>query len=315
MNIGSCESRSRSTDWFEAMQRGRFERAWQINEDDRQQRQQRNYVKHQGPRHLQHIWDGAPLGGRRVLVRCYHGLGDTVQFARFAAPLREIAREVIMWCQPELVSAIARVEGVDRVVALHDGPPDVSFDVDVESMELAYALRASAAMIRCGPYLSPRWRQPSARPCRRVGVVWQAAGYNRQRNLPAAALAPLADVEGVELLSLQCGAAARDRVAIPARDASCPSIELLIETIRQLDLVISIDTMVAHVAGAIGAPVWTLLPRECDWRWPSEGRRTWWYPTMRLFRQRRADDWEFAVQEVREHLCAWSTGRTDLLVS
>jgi hypothetical protein len=297
------------------MQRGSFERAWQINEDDRRQRQQRNYVKHRGPRHLQHIWDGTPLGGRRVLVRCYHGLGDTIQFARFAAPLKRIAQEVIMWCQPELVSVISRVEGVDRVAALHDGAPDVTFDVDIESMELACALRASRAIIGCGPYVSPRWRKSPPDGALRVGLVWQAGDYSPERNLPAAALAPLGDLDAVELVSLQRGPAARDAVDIPARDASSASVEMLIQTIGRLDLVISIDTMVAHVAAAMGAPVWVLLARECDWRWPAEGRETWWYPTMRLFRQRRSGDWAGVVEEVKERLAAWTADQGTILVS
>src|SRR5690606_11292785 len=111
--------------------------------------------KHEGPRHLQTIWDGRPLRGRRVLVRCYHGLGDTIQFIRFAAPLRAIARHVIVWVQPKLLPLIATVAGVDEALPLNDGTPNSVFDADIEIMELAHALRVDAEAIRRPlPYLA-----------------------------------------------------------------------------------------------------------------------------------------------------------------
>src|SRR5436305_9177104 len=142
-------------DWAAAMRAHDFARAWAINEDDLARRIAENAPKHQGPRHLQHIWRGEPLAGARVLVRCYHGLGDTLQFIRFAAPLRKIAREVTVWVQPELLPLVERVEGVDRALPLHDGAPHVDYDVDIEIMELAFALRATRNMIARVPYLAP----------------------------------------------------------------------------------------------------------------------------------------------------------------
>src|SRR3954452_6301325 len=132
-NGGHTES-----EWTAAMRANDFARAWAINDRDLARRIARNAPKHEGPRHLQHIWRGEPLEGARVLVRCYHGLGDTLQFIRFAAPLRRVAREVIVWCQPELMGLVKSVAGVDRALPLHDGTVDVEFDVDVELMELPY---------------------------------------------------------------------------------------------------------------------------------------------------------------------------------
>jgi hypothetical protein len=105
-------------------------------------------AKHTGERHLQRIWLGEDLAGKRVLVRCYHGLGDTIQFIRFAKPLRAVASEVIVWAQPELIPLLRAAEGVDRLIPLHDGTPDVGYDVDIEIMELAHALRVTTDIIQ-----------------------------------------------------------------------------------------------------------------------------------------------------------------------
>src|SRR3954463_10313085 len=163
VEVPSRPSKRMRDDWTAAMRAHDFARAWEINDRDLAQRIAAGDPKHRGPRHLQHIWRGEPLYGARVLVRCYHGLGDTLQFIRFAAPLRKIAREVIVWVQPELLPLIARVEGVDRALPLHDGEPDVDHDVDIEVMELAYALKATPAMIRRVPYLAADARRSQFR--------------------------------------------------------------------------------------------------------------------------------------------------------
>src|SRR5947209_4128878 len=142
------------SEWMAAMRMHDFARAWSINRRDLARRVAASGPKHEGPRHLQHIWHGEPLEGARVLVRCYHGLGDTLQFVRFAKPLRRIAREVIVWVQPELLHLAAGARGVDRVLPLHDGKPDVEYDVDIEIMELAFALRATRELIEDVPYLA-----------------------------------------------------------------------------------------------------------------------------------------------------------------
>ncbi|MBV9531256.1 MAG: hypothetical protein JO283_09340, partial [Bradyrhizobium sp.] len=129
--------------WIAAMRAGDFARAWQISDCDLAAVRRKDPPKHEGPRHRQRIWRGEPLRSRRVLVRCYHGLGDTIQFARFLSPLRQIASEVILWCQPELLSVMATVDGVDRILPLHDGTPDLDFDVDIEIMEIPHAIRAT----------------------------------------------------------------------------------------------------------------------------------------------------------------------------
>ena len=133
--------------WAEALRRNDFQSAWRLSDASLAEHRFSGVAKHAGERHLQRIWRGEDLKNRSVLVRCYHGLGDTIQFIRFAKPLREIAREVIVWSQPELLSLVRQVNGVDRVLPLHEGTPDASFDVDIEVMELAHALRVTSQLI------------------------------------------------------------------------------------------------------------------------------------------------------------------------
>jgi hypothetical protein len=284
------------------MQSGNFARAWNISDAYLRARLAAGISPHAGPRHLQHIWDGSPLADKRVLVRCYHGLGDTIQFVRFAAPLRKIAREVIVWAQPPLLPLLATAPGVDRVLPLHDGTPDVAFDCDIEIMELAHALRIDDLSIRCAvPYLfvdEQRTPLPKRRQELAVGLVWRAGDWDERRSLPVNLLSELTDVSGARLFSLQCGPAAAERSRIPAEDIASSDVERTAVTLRRLDLLISVDTFVAHLAGALGVNVWLLLHAECDWRWMQNRTDTPWYPAMRLFRQRSTGDWPGLIEEV-----------------
>jgi hypothetical protein len=288
--------------WVRAMQCGNFARAWEVSDACLQARLAAGVPPHTGPRHLQHIWDGRPLADKRVLVRCYHGLGDTIQFIRFAAPLRKIAREVVVWTQPSLLPLLATTAGVDRVLPLHDGTPNVDFDCDLEIMELAHALRIDERSIRCAvPYIFAEREQADFSRGRRnlaVGVVWRAGNWDDRRSIPAYFLSALSHVSGVRLFSLQCGAAAAEACRIPAEDIASSDVERTAATLRRLDLVISVDTFAAHLAGALGVPVWLLLHADCDWRWMRGRADSPWYPTMRLFRQPSAGNWPAVVEEV-----------------
>lgn len=279
-----------------------FARAWGINDRDLTRRIAENAPRHEGPRHLQHIWRGEPLEIARVLVRCYHGLGDTLQFIRFAKPLRRIAREVILWVQPELLRLVGNAPGVDRVLPLHDGTPDADYDIDIEIMELAFALRATREMIDDVPYLAAscgtsRFTRGSAGRRIHIGLVWRAGDWDQRRSVDLALFGALAS-DRVQLHLLQ---PATKVPPFPASDLTCAEIADVAATIAQLDLVITVDTMMAHLAGALGIPVWTLLCRDCDWRW-GEGGTTPWYRTMRLFRQRALNNWQPVVAEIADEL-------------
>jgi hypothetical protein len=295
-------------DWVAAMRGGDFDAAWAISDRDLAALCRSGPGKHEGPRHEQRIWRGEDLQGRRVLVRCYHGLGDTIQFIRFAEPLRRIAREVIVWCQPELVPLVARVSGVDRVLPLHQGTPDVGFDVDVEIMEIAHAIRAQRDQIAMRkPYLAV----PSASACRlprrdgdlAVGLVWEAGDWDRRRSFPPLRLRQLR-ARGVQLYSLQRGEAAKAAPIIGAIDLAVADIESLACRLCALDLLICPDTMVAHLSAALGRETWIVLHSDCDWRWPGSGSSTFWYSSARLFHQRGAGDWGEVIEEVRRALQA-----------
>src|SRR5215203_3695141 len=122
--------------WTEAMLRGDFNAAWNVSDALLHTRRLQEHNK--VPRHLQNIWDGTPVAGKRVFVRCYHGLGDTIQFIRYAAILKSVAAEVIIWAQPSLIPLLRTVAGNDQLLPLHDGVRDAKLDVDVEITELPY---------------------------------------------------------------------------------------------------------------------------------------------------------------------------------
>ena len=255
------------------------------------------------PRHLQAIWNGGSLAGKRVLVRCYHGLGDTVQFIRYAPLLRAVAREVIVWAQPALVSLVQTVPGVDRVLSLHDGAPEAEFDVDLEIMELPHLFRSTMATLPAGvPYLHVAAADLPRTPGRwAAGLVWRSGEWDKRRSVPAGLLAEtLGRVSGVDWHLLQRGSALGEMPPGFGLDLGSDDPWQAARTMRALDLVISVDSFPAHLAGALGVPVWTLLPAPADWRWMEGRADSPWYPSMRLFRQdpARAGDWRPVLAEV-----------------
>jgi hypothetical protein len=278
--------------WISAARRGDFAAAWAISDAV--------LAEHVAagpcwslPRHEQWVWDGRDLTDRSVLVRCYHGLGDTIQFARFLPVLARRARQVTVWAQPMLLPLLRTMPGL-CFLPLHDGPPPTGHEVDIEIMELAHALRITLAT------LPPPARfavAPAARLADEysVGVVAASGDWDERRSVADQMLAAaLVDVPRVRLFSLQLG---RPLPGMP--DASSPDILTLASRLLALDLVITPDTMMAHLAGALGRPTWTLLPREADWRWLEGRSDSPWYPSMRLFRQSLASDWRSVVQDVR----------------
>jgi hypothetical protein len=293
-------------DWVGAMRAGDFARAWIIADRDLARLCAEGPAKHVGPRHQQRIWRGEELRDRSVLVRCYHGLGDTIQFARFLPALKRVAREVIVWCQPSLVELVRRVPGVDRVLPLHDGAPQVPFDLDIEIMELPHALRAGLDLIAMPSAYLAAPRPPAGQAScglYTVGLVWRVGAWDKRREVPARLLRQLA-LPGVRLCALQRDVTAAEVGETGAIDVSTADIDSLALRLQQLDLVISVDTMVAHLAGALDREVWIMLHTDCDWRWPASGSRTYWYRRARLFRQHTPGDWGSVIAEIRAALQA-----------
>ena len=175
--------------WTSCMRRGDFEGAWGLNDLLRQT----GMVPRDAatPRHLRCIWDGSPIEDRRVLVRCYHGLGDTLQFIRYARLVRRLARDLTVWAQPKLIPLLGTVAGIDRLVPLHDGEIEGSFDVDLEIMELPYLFRTTLTTIPADvPYVTAD-PEPLERERPSVGLVWRAGEWAAQRSIPFRRLEPL----------------------------------------------------------------------------------------------------------------------------
>ena len=248
----------------------------------------------------------SPVGG---LVRCYHGLGDTLQFIRFVPRLAAVARSVVIEAQAALLPLLRSVPGAAAFYPLDVALPPR--DVAIESMELPHALRITTGDLPGPlPYLAPppafagqrRFRRSEPRRLR-VGLVWAAGEWRRERSLPPQLLLPLVDLP-VDLVGLQHGAEREDPAAaglVGAFSGAIGEDATIAETaalICDLDLVVSVDTMVAHLAGALGRPVWTLLDADADWRWMRRRADSPWYPTMRLFRQPQPGVWEPVVEQL-----------------
>jgi hypothetical protein len=290
--------------WCALMRAGRFAEAWKLS--DAAQDLRRDLDCSSWPRHEQFIWNGASLRAQRVLVRCYHGLGDTIQYLRFLKRLRSVAREVTLWVQPTLVPLLAYIDGADHVRPLHDGVPEVDYDVDIEISELMHALRVTPETLAGDvPYIrvaGSKVARPSS--ALQVGFVWSSGSWDSRRSLNCDALASWRELSSIDWHVLQRGPALSQWRYDFAR---VPDIHDIIEEARvmmELDLLITVDTCSAHLGGALGVPTWTLLCSEADWRWMRDRDDTPWYPTMRLFRQRVLGDWQPVLQEVRRALQA-----------
>jgi tetratricopeptide (TPR) repeat protein len=266
-------------------------------------------------------WNGTGLAGKTILLHAEQGLGDTLHFIRYASLVKERGGTVLVECQPSLLRLLARCPGIDRLVAA--GTPLPPFDVHAPLLSLPLVfgttlekVPADVPYLIADPILEQGWRDElSMSGGFKVGIAWQGNPQHkkdRQRSLPLVKLAPLAQVPGIRLISLQKGPGTeqlRDaREQLPVIDlgsrldeASGPFMDTA-AVMKNLDLVITTDTATAHLAGALGVPVWVALPFAPDWRWQADRADSPWYPTMRLFRQPRPGDWEDVVCRMTEAL-------------
>ena len=266
------------------MHRGDFEAAWRVCDHVLAARDRDTCDQAGLPYHERWVWDGTPPDGARVLVRCYHGLGDTLQFSRYLAPLRARAASVTLEVQPELSLLF---EGwADAVVPFDLANPVPRLPCTLEIMELGHALRLAPP--------PPALRVPAAAATGRVGLCWAAGGWDARRTMPAALLAPLLEV--APCISLQRGPAMAEASALGLEDPLDGSMDVVAMAglVAGLAGVVTVDTMIAHLAASQGVPTLVLLPEPADWRW-GEGARTPWYPAARLFRQARPGEWGPAV--------------------
>jgi tetratricopeptide (TPR) repeat protein len=293
---------------------GSFALGWQEFE---WRRQRSNWVARDlpGPE-----WDGQAPAGKRLFVYTEHGLGDTLQFARHASLVAAAGAHVTLEAQRSLRQLLGSLAGV-TVIAKGETAP--AFDCHLPLMSFPRVLGtttttvpAAGAYLTADPARTAAWAQRLPRGSFNIGISWQgnpdAEVFYQGRSVPLRRFAPLAAIPGVTLVSLQKNEGTDQLADLPPGmtvmtlgddfDAGPNAFLDTAAVMTNLDLVISIDTATAHLAGALGRPVWLLLKRVPDWRWMTDGETTPWYPSARLFRQSRPADWDGVIARVASEL-------------
>jgi tetratricopeptide (TPR) repeat protein len=294
---------------------GDFAEGWRGYESrhDRKESRPRSFAKP--------IWRGKPLQlqGARILLHSEQGFGDSIQFVRYVPMVQAAGGTVILNVPSSLRRLVEAMPGVGALTV--EGDPLPEFEWHCPLLSLPLALKTAVDTIPSKvPYLKvPEGALEAALqltwPDRklRVGVVWSGnpkCTEDQTRSVPLASFEPLLSLGGVQFFSLQMGAAAES--LDPMRWAMTdlrPAIRDFADTaalMQQLDLVLTVDTAVAHLAGALAKPTWLLLPFAPDWRWLLDREDSPWYPTMRIFRQKRPGDWQEVIERVRRELCSLS---------
>ena len=267
-------------------------------------------------------WQGdTPLAGKTLYVHGEQGLGDQIMFARFLSLARHAGAKVIFSPKGRLQRLFSEQGLADELLPWEAAPPAADYHVPLASLPRAFGIRPNSIPLEI-PYLKPdpalveKWRARIGDTGFRIGVCW-AGGFDlalgMDRSFPAHHCAALAALPGVRLISLQMPDGS-ERSEIPAGlkmeslgadfDAGPDAFVDTAAAMASLDLVISCDTAVAHLAGALGRPVWTALKRHAEWRWGPQGSTSGWYPTMTLFRQEQAGVWEPVFAAMRDQLAA-----------
>ena len=257
-------------------------------------------------------WRGQDLAGQSILLYGEQGLGDVIQYARYAPLVAEGGARVVVACTSRLVGLLRRIPGIDKVVPDDQPPPPTDWHCSLLDVPAVWE-QDIGAIPGASPYLPPRVRQtPVLPPARqfRVGIVWAGSPtqkQNRRRSCRVEDFAPLFELPGTEFVSFQLGPPTLElsqgwRGLVLDPDDALATLEAAADALLEVDLVITVDTMLAHLAGALGRPVWTLLAFAPDMRWMLDRVDTPWYPTMRLFRQPAPNDWGGVFREVRREL-------------
>jgi Flp pilus assembly protein TadD len=261
-------------------------------------------------------WGGDDLAGGSVLIHAEQGFGDTLQFCRYLTRVSETANAgaIVFECQRPLYRLLASIDGADTVVARGDPLPNTDFHVPLLSLPRLFDTTLDNIPAP-SPYLSIPAETPTTLSDRndgraRIGIVWKG-NPNRQddekRSCPLAELRPLADIPGIQLFSLQTDTTEQERQWLAERDivdlaAGFRDFADTAAHITALDFIVSVDTAAAHLAGALGKPIWVLLGESADWRYLIGRSDCPWYPTMRLFRQQIRGDWHGTAQRLGQAL-------------
>jgi tetratricopeptide (TPR) repeat protein/GT2 family glycosyltransferase len=263
-------------------------------------------------------WDGLDFKDKKLIVHCEQGLGDTLQFVRYLPMVKDHGGTVILEIRKPLYELLRSFPGVDELVeASFEYKQTVKVDYHVSLMDLPKIFETTLETIPAEiPYINAcpakveYWRKKLTTPDFKVGIVWAGSpthGNDRYRSCALKHFAPLTEINGVRLYGLQKGKATaqvelNEEMAITNLGNEFEDFTDTAAAIENLDLIISVDTSVLHLAGAMGKPVWALLPFSPDWRWMLNRQDSPWYPTMKLFRQKKWGQWEFVFQDVAKEL-------------
>ena len=270
------------------------------------------------------LWNGSDVSNRTILIHAEQGFGDAIQFIRYIPMVANRGAKIIVDCPKELISLFSNMEDIKQVI-LRTDYDDIDIDVDVRCplLSLPYIFRTTIDTIPSDvPYLIAdtaliqKWRERLSKDnsnAKKIGLVWAGSSSNKKlrRSYSLSLFSPLSETEDVTFYSLQKGEVSKQAKDSPFGMRLIDYTEEINDfsdtaaIIESLDLVISIDTAVAHLTGALGKPVWTLLPFSPDWRWMLNRGDSPWYPTMRLFRQPSRGDWETVIVKVKDELQKW----------
>jgi hypothetical protein len=305
---GADSDRCASERWIAQMLLGNFPAAWDESDN----------IRMRGTAGPQCFWQGEDIVGKNVVVRCLHGLGDSVQFLRYAPQLNKIAANVIWEVPPAFLELAPFFNGVDHAATWESAPRNHEWEIQVEVMELPYLFRTRVEELPLATkYLCVSDEiihfiasQMGKRTMPRVGIVWEAGDWNRSRSLPTGCLDFLLRSKMCEFWNLQGGTERNNWPKSDERrfrdiEACNNGILSMAAVISQLDLVITVDTLAAHLAGAMGIPAWVLLQFAADWRWMIERNDSPWYPSLRLFRQPSPGDWMTLIAHLTDALHEW----------
>jgi len=252
-------------------------------------------------------WDGSDADGRTILVRAEQGFGDAIQFARYLCLIRDAGGTPVLACAPPLVPLIRGIPGVKAVAA---GEPLPAYDAWIDQMSLPRlfgttldTIPGADGYLRADPIRVEAWRSwlPSGR---KVGVAFAGNprhNADRRRSIPLDLVVPLPVIPRLDFVNLQHGGPA-GRLGLPDLSPRMTDYAETAALIENLDLVVTVDTSVAHLAGAMGKPVWIMLPFAPDWRWLLNRADSRWYRSARLFRQPAAGDWTSVLADVMREL-------------
>ncbi|KAA6456967.1 glycosyltransferase family 9 protein [Acidobacteria bacterium AB60] len=308
--MGADADRCAAGRWMAWMLLGRFSNAWEESDA----------IRRRGAPDPHRFWNGQEVGGKVVIVRSLHGLGDAIQNLRFLPLLRQRASRVLLEVPPSLVEIARGIPGPDEVVSWGNSftQREGAWDVQMEVTELPYWMRCQVEDLPLATqYLripdvharcASRWLGGAPHP--RIGIAWAAGEWNPARSISLSEMTPLFDESDLTFWNIQGGSIRAEWEGLACRKNLKDVPELCADAgvlplaafISQLDVVITVDTLAAHLGGALGVRTWVMLQHKADWRWMTDREDSPWYPSVRLFRQPEDGDWKTGIHRVSDAL-------------